>query len=352
MGSIHHFCHALTREEVIYCMEQPINLNTAIFIGIDSHPSEHTALAINRFEEEKGVLRFENTKKGIQECIAWLRTLASDTTQLFIGIEGGEALASYLLDHYSNLFEVNPVFTKQRRMLGTRHAKSDPADAKLIAEVVTRKLAQLPKFHMRQFSSERFCLRKTVKFYEEITVQGARLKNRLHQLDRDYTLARTKQEQNILALIRKEKCAELKRITLLQKKLTGQLSTLLTVQGANLTTIKGVSTILAARIVAHANGIDRFPKVSKFIRYAGIAPVERSSGKRKRHLRDMRNNRQLNTVMFLTALNQLRWNEKAKAYFKKKVSEGKTKKHALRCLMRINANIIYGMLKSGEPYRG
>jgi hypothetical protein len=43
-------------------MEQlPINLNTVIFVGVDSHPSEHTAVAINRFEEEKGVLRFENT---------------------------------------------------------------------------------------------------------------------------------------------------------------------------------------------------------------------------------------------------------------------------------------------------
>lgn len=333
-------------------MEQPlINLNTALFIGIDSHPSEHTAVAINRFEEEKGILRFENTKKGIQECLVWLRTLTSDRTQLVIGIEGGETLASYLLDHYSNVYEVNPMFTKQRRMLGTRHAKSDPADAKLIAEVLTRKLSQLPKFHVREFSSERFCLRKTVKFYEEITVQGARLKNRLHQLDRDHTLARTKQERDVLSLIRKEKRSELARIKLLQKKLTGQLSLLLAVQGANLTTIKGVSTILAARIVAHANGIDRFPKVSKFIRYAGIAPVERSSGKKKRYLRDMRNNRQLNTAMYLLALGQLRWNEKAKVYFQKKVSEGKTKKHALRCLMRINANIIYGMLKSGEPYR-
>jgi transposase len=68
-------------------------------------------------------------------------------------------------------------------------------------------------------------------------------------------------------------------------------------------------------------------------------------------LRDMRNNRQLNTAMYLLAFNQLRWNAKAKAYFEKKIAEGKTKRHALRCLMRINANIVYGMLKSGEPYR-
>ena len=85
-------------------MEQlPINLNTAIFVGIDSHPSERTAVAINRFEEEKGILRFENTKEGIQECIAWLAALATDKKQILIGIEGGETLASYLLDHYSHV---------------------------------------------------------------------------------------------------------------------------------------------------------------------------------------------------------------------------------------------------------
>src|SRR4051794_37685302 len=132
--------------------QEKLDLTRAIFVGIDSHPSEHTALAINRFEEEKGSLRFENTRHGIQECISWLSTLTPEKTQIIIGIEGGETrhtLASYLLDHYSHVYEVNPLFTKQRRMLGTRQEKSDPADAKLIAEVLTRKLSFLPKFHRR-----------------------------------------------------------------------------------------------------------------------------------------------------------------------------------------------------------
>jgi transposase len=185
---------------------------------------------MNRFEEEKGMLRFENTQQGIQACLTWLGKLTPKNIQVIIGIEGGETrhtLASYLLDHYPHVYEVNPLFTKQRRMLGTRHAKSDPADAKLIAEVLTRKLSLLPKFHVREFTSERFCLRKTVKFYEEITIQGARLKNRLHQLDREHGLARMREERDVLSLIRKEKRAELARITLLQKKLTEKLSLLI-----------------------------------------------------------------------------------------------------------------------------
>jgi transposase len=331
-----------------------LDLNRAIFVGIDSHPTEHTAVAITRFEDVKGMLQFANTQQGIQECLTWLASLTTKQTPVAIGIEGGETrhtLASYMLDQYLHVYEVNPLYTKQRRMLGTRSGKSDPADAKLIAEVLTRKLAQLPRFTKRELSTQRFCLRKTVKFYEELTVQGARLKNRLHQLDREYELARTPEEQEILAFVGMEKRQELTHIQQLQKQVTHKLAVLLQAQGANLTTMKSVSTILAARIVAHANGIDRFSTVSKFIRYAGIAPVEKSSGKKTRFVRDMRNNRKLNTTMFLLAFNQLRWNEKAKAYVQKKVAEGKTKRHAIRCLMRIMANIVYGMLKSGKAYQ-
>ena len=33
-----------------------IDLNNATYVGIDAHPTEHTAVAVNRFEEEKGML--------------------------------------------------------------------------------------------------------------------------------------------------------------------------------------------------------------------------------------------------------------------------------------------------------
>jgi hypothetical protein len=61
---------------------------------------------------------------------------------------------------------------------------------------------------------------------------------------------------------------------------------------------------------------------------------------------------ELNTTFYWVALNQVRWHAEAKAYFDKKLKEGKTKKHALRCVMKRVACIVYGMLKSGEAYRG
>jgi transposase len=130
------------------------------------------------------------------------------------------------------------------------------------------------------------------------------------------------------------------------------MEVLLEGQGKNLTTMKGISTIIAAKIVTCTNGIDRFQTIWKFLQYAGIAPKERSSGKIKRHVQSNKGNRHLNSALYLIALNQIRWNTKGKEYFEKKLAEGKTKKHALRCLMRCTACIVYGMLKSGEAYRG
>ena len=47
-------------------------LTDATYVGIDAHPTTHTAVVINRFEEEKGILTFENTKEGIAHFLAWL----------------------------------------------------------------------------------------------------------------------------------------------------------------------------------------------------------------------------------------------------------------------------------------
>lgn len=59
----------------------------------------------------------------------------------------------------------------------------------------------------------------------------------------------------------------------------------------------------------------------------------------------------MNTALYTIAVTQLHCQEKAREYFGKKISEGKTKKHALRCLMKRIACIVYGMLRTGEKYR-
>jgi transposase len=333
------------------------NLNTATFVGIDAHPTEHTALAMNRFEEEKGILRFDNTKDGIRQFVSWLQAIEVKRDQMVVGIEGGAGLQHELLrqltEQYINIFEVNPLYTKQRRAFGTRADKSDPFDAKLIAEILTKKAGELPRITKRELSSQKLMLKKIVWFYEEVTLQGARIKTQIKQTKAQYGLCSNTQERKILGEILIYQNRTLTLIKRQQRKLEKSLKDLLeTAGGSNLETIPGIGTTLAAKIIAHSGGFERFKTIDKFIKYAGIAPTEKSSGKSKRYRKNTRGNRKLNSAFYLCALGQISWNPKAKEYYQKKIKEGKSKKQALVCVMKRIACIVYGMLKSGEDYRG
>jgi transposase len=333
-----------------------LNLNTATFVGIDAHPTEHTALAMNRFEEEKGILRFENTRDGIRQFVAWLPTIETKADQMIFGIEGGAGMQHELLrqltERYIHIFEVNPLYTKQRRAFGTRADKSDPFDAKLIAEVVTKKAGELPRITKQGLSSQKLMLKKLVWFYEEVTLQGARIKPQAKQTKAQYALCSNPAEKRMLEDIIKEQTRSLSLIRKQQRKLEKCVKDrLCAAGGGNLATIPGIGTILAAKIIAHAGGIERFPTIDKFIKYAGIAPLEKSSGKSRRYIKNTKGNRKLNAAFYLCALGQIRWNPKATTYYQKKITEGKRKKQALVCVMKRVACIVYGMLRSGEAYR-
>lgn len=329
------------------------NLNQALYVGIDAHQEEHTAVMATRFEEEKGSLNFENSQEGINRFLAWLKKRGKGE-RLVIGIEGGgrtrKLLVFCLLERNYDLYEVNPLYTKQRRDYGTKGDKSDIVDAKLVIEVLARKLDKLPKLRLEDFQSQRLVLRRTVSFYEDLAWQRVRIKNQLKVLIKERKLARDSEEKKTLSLIIREKKRRLRRIGKVEKKIKESFNYLLEGNGKNLTTLGGISTVLAAKIVAQTRGIKRFNNIDQFIKYAGIAPEEQSSGKTKRYRKNKTGNRKLNSAFYLLALNQLRWNKKAQEYFQKKVSEGKTKKQALRCLMKRTACIVYGMLKSGGEY--
>jgi transposase len=326
--------------------------NPTLFVGIDAHQEEHSAVALSGFDEKRGQFCFANDREGIDSFLSWLADLKSS---LVLAIEGGgntrHALLVELTRHGHEVYEVNPLLTKNRRRFTIYADKSDLGDAEAIAQVLIRK-KDLPRIRTSDLSPKRLCLKKLVWFYEDVTKRGARIKVQLASLKREWELSQDQEAKKLLAFIIGNKEKDLAKIKELQKKLEKKLSLYLEKEGGNLTTMRGISTILAAKIVAHSGGVGRFHSLNAFIRYGGLSPREQSSGKRQRHVKSRRGNRRLNSAFYLASLSQLVWNVQAREYFEKKVKEGKSKKHALRCLMKRTACIVYGILKSGEAYRG
>lgn len=331
-------------------------LNTATFVGIDSHPDSHTALALNRFKEPKGHLTFPNTLAGINQFQTWLKTLDTQKERIIIGVEGGgnarNALLTAILPTYDLLFEVNPLYTKHKRSFGTKGDKTDLDDAKLIAGVLTTELEELPRITPGQVSSAMLCLKKAVWFYEEVTVQGARLQNQLHKLIREHKLTQDAQEKQLLKKIIKAREKELASVRKTKTDMERVFKPLFPTHGMNLTGIRGIGVITVARIIAHTGGIERFSNRDAYVRYTGIAPLARSSGKSSFFVKANRGNRKLHSVFYFATLGRIVHSPEVKALYQKKIASGKTKKEAITFLMRKTAILTYSMLKSGEEYRG
>lgn len=357
------------------------DLNDCLYIGVDIHRYTHTALAVNRFEEKISEITFDNNKIGINSFLSWTEDLGEPCKMRVIGIEGsngyGRVVSDLLTNEYEHVYEVNPILTRQRRAFGTTGAKSDSVDAGLIAQVLTRNLDKLPKVTAQDRSDEIAALEELVGLWSDLTCQTTRLKNQLRRIfyraDSSWSATRRKAfgdkslnfwrkklktlgssgniASSTVAFAAQTKMAELTRIKAKRENVEIKITEILDKLGSKLTTLPGVGNITAASIVAAVKGIRRFGSLDKFVSYAGIAPTQRSSGKTKRFVQNKKGNRQLNKAIYTIALIQLRCIPEAKSYFLKKVSEGKTKKHAMRCLMKRMATILYGMMKSGEEYR-
>src|SRR3712207_8783887 len=73
-----------------------------------------------------------------------------------------------------------------------------------------------------------------------------------------------------------------------------------------LTEIFGVGPILAAKIMGIVGDVTRFPSKAHFASYAGVAPIEASSGEVIRHRLSLAGNRSLNQVMHMIVVCQAR----------------------------------------------
>ena len=100
--------------------------------------------------------------------------------------------------------------------------------------------------------------------------------------------------------------------------------------------------------VENAGGLGRHLAVrlasSHFASYSGTAPLEASSGEVVRHRLSLAGNRRLNYALHLVAVCQARSDTRGAAYYRKRITEGKSRKEALRCLKRCVSDAVFRSL--------
>lgn len=362
--------------------QKGFDLNQCLFVGIDIHKYLHLAVATNRFEENLGIFEVPNDPQGIKKFVNQIEALAhhESLTTLF-GVEdsrgNGEKLSQYLINQDSIVYEVNPVRTAEKRRRTLNRDKSDIKDAQKIVGEMTRKLHELPLLTKASENRLSTAINELSIYHEQLIKERTAIKNQLHKLFHqdnpnyrslfktvfskkalNYWSGHTQRKEmktndplkKTRAYLIREKIKRFFQIDKEMKKLNQKLQELLAQSNQKLETMPGIDTIIAAKVIGEVRDISRFRGPDSFVRYTGIAPKESQSGIRKKFIKAKTGNRRLNNAIYQIALTQIRCLPEVKEYYFKKISEGKTKKHAITCVMRRIAVILYGMLRNQGVY--
>ena len=118
---------------------------------------------------------------------------------------------------------------------------------------------------------------------------------------------------------------------------------------AVLTSMPGVGVRTCARLLTEVAG-RQFDTAGHLAAYAGLAPVTRRSGTsiRGEHS-SRRGNKTLKRALYLSAFAALR-DPVSRAYYDRKIAQGKRSNQALIALARRRCDVLYAMLRDGAVY--
>lgn len=350
-----------------------------LFVGIDVHKDTHTAVGINPFGQKLFEMTIGNQREDFQSLLRHVHNTQEATTLApCFGLEDchgyGERLADFLFGVGYPVVHVPPILVDHVRQHNTHPEKNDALDAYGVAEVMIHKIDTLPTYTVTEDSKKAKDIKGISLDREYLVQERTRIKNHLHTiLHRIHnTEYRTqfkdpfskkalcywmrscpKDVSPFLKRIMQRKVKRLMNIHEEIQELEKDLKQLITDVGHTLNTASGCGVVIAAELIGEIGDINRFHSPASLAKYAGCAPREHSSGKTFRHRKTKAGNRRLNRAFHRMALSQISrsGNEKAKQYFKRKITEGKSKSQALVCLRRQLIPIVWMMMKHKTEYR-
>jgi transposase len=336
---------------------------TEIVLGVDTHKDTHVAAVVTAAGVFRASQSFPTTADGYQQLLAWAAAFGQ-LSRAGVECTGsyGAALSRYLRAQGVMVFEVNQPDKATRR----RRGKTDTIDAEAAARAVitgrataSAKAGDGPVEMLRLFK-----LAKT-----SATKSRAQAINQLKAVlvATDPALRESLTGLSNLKLIRA--CGDLdgsapdtagaaahtlkmlaRRIQHLTEEitdLTERITQVIAEHNPQLLACYGVGPDTAATLLTAAgDNPERLTSEASFAALCGVSPVEASSGKTQRRRLNRGGNRQANSALYTIVLARLRWDTRTRGYIERRVSEGKTRREALRCLKRYVAREIFRLLTS------
>jgi transposase len=333
----------------------------SVMIGIDPHKGSHAAAAVNGSEVAVAELEVRASKRQTRELLSWAERFPTRRWAVESANGHGYLLAQQLVAAGEHVVDVPSTLASRARVLdSTRSQKNDPNDARSVAIVALHQ----PGLRRVRAEDHVAVLRMLAKRHKQLSSLKTQAASRLHAvlatllpggMQKEMVV---RQASDLLRKVRPASMVEVERkriahqhvgdLRRLEKELKAsraRLNVTVEASGTGLTGIYGVGPVVAGLLIGYTGDITRFPTRHHYAAYNGTAPIEASSGQKRRHRLNPRGNRMLNHALHLIAITQLRYpHTKGRAFYERKLEEGKTKKEAIRSLKRRLSDVVYRQL--------
>ena len=331
-----------------------------VLIGVDPHKRSHHAVAIDSDERRLAELSVRAAKDQTKRLLAWAARFPERRWAIESAGGLGYLLSQQLVAAGEDVLDVPATLAARVRVLGSgRSQKNDPNDA-LSTAIAALRHRSLRHVHA---DDHRAILRMLAARHHDLGALRTQAACRLHaalaalipggfsgrlSAKRAATMLRSVRPSDGVVAERKAQAAELvadlRRLDAAIAAVRRRILTAVDASKTSVIDVYGVGPVVAANIVGHTGDVRRFWTRNHYASYNGTAPIEASSGPRKRHRLNPRGNRQLNHAIHMAAVTQIRNDTAGRAYFERKLAEGKTKKEALRALKRRISDAVYRQL--------
>lgn len=342
-----------------------------IVIGVDAHKRTHTLVALDGvIGASRGETTIQASDDGALNALRF--AVALDDERVW-AVEDCRHVTSRLeralLGAGERVVRVPPALTGESRKATRTPGKSDPIDARAVALAAIREgIESLPAAFLDEQAHQ---IRVLCDYRDQLINERVKLINRLRwhlvriapeletqlgpeALKGPRIRARLARQLGQLPpspelRVAKAQLRRINEITKEQKELFAELTTLIQAHAPQLLEQRSIGTVTAAVIIGRTAGAQRFRSEACFARHAGTAPIPATSGKTVRYRLHRGGDRQLNRAIHIVALGRMAWDPTTRAYIERRVSDGKTKREAIRCLKRHIARQIWHLLYTTQP---
>lgn len=360
-------------------------------------------------------IKIPNTSVGFEAFISKLKEIDSDMSHFEFGMESTGHywlnIYTHLIDLGCIVHVINPVQSDALRGLYIRQTKNDIKDSAIIADVIRigryceTTLSDDKMFAMRDLTRQRFYLvdmvsdlkRKALTLIDRIFPEYPTLFSDTFGATSLELLANCNTPEDILA-IETDKLAEMlsaaskgrfkmdkaekikeaagnsfgallctdstsfmlkqfvEQIKFLENQINDvdeMISCFLSEFNSPITTITGIGDTLGASILSEIGDIERFESADKLAAFAGIDPSVSQSGNflGTKNKMSKRGSPYLRRAIWLAATAAILHDPAIKAFYDRKKAQGKHHFVCVGYICRKLVNIIFSVLKSGQPYQ-